>query len=126
LSRQTVSPVPDTSIEQFYGAYGDNVPQGSDANSLTLTNLNTKAQIGQWYNVVFTYDGALAKIYINGALQETAAKTVTFTPNNFDLYIGSSSNPTFPFYFNGVIDEIRIYNRALPAGAIKQLNNLKE
>jgi hypothetical protein len=126
FTNECVAPVPDTSIEQFYGAYGDNIPQGSDASSLTVANLNTKAQTGQWYNVVFTYDGEMAKIYINGVLQETQAKAVTFTPNNFDLYIGATSNPTFPFYFNGVIDEIRIYNRALPAGAVKQLNNLKE
>ncbi len=126
FTNECTVPSPDTSIEQFYGAFGDNLPQGSDANSLTVANLNTKAQKGQWYNVVFTYDGATAKIYINGVLEETEAKTVTFTPNNYDVYIGASSNPTFPFYFNGVIDEIRIYNRALPAGAVKQLNNVRE
>ena len=49
-----------------------------------------------------------------------------FTDNSSDLYIGKHEDPPYPYYFNGIIDEIRIYNRALPAGAVQQLSNLDE
>lgn len=67
----------------------------------------------QWYSVVFTFDGSTAKLYINGALISSRATSVTYTPNNHDLYIGRLNDLTFPYWLNGVIDEIRIYSRAL-------------
>jgi hypothetical protein len=75
---------------------------------------------------VFTYDGINGRLYINGALQNTIKETVPFTQNADDLYIGATPNSTYPYYFNGVIDEIRIYNRALSANEINQLKNVQE
>ena len=43
------------------------------------------------------------------------AKTVAFNANDQDLYIGRHEDPNFPYYFNGVMDEVRIYNRAVNA-----------
>src|SRR5947207_15595571 len=31
----------------------------------------------------------------------------------YDLFLGRLSDPQFPYWFNGVMDEVRIYNRAL-------------
>lgn len=112
----------DSAHEIFIGAFGDNIPQGSDASVTSDTALVSK---GQWYNLIFTYDGIQSKLYLNGLLKSSAQQSVPFTDNSHDLFIGKHEDPTFPFYFNGVIDEIRIYNRALPIGAIKQLNNLR-
>ena len=79
---------------------------------------------GQWYNLIVTYDGITAKVYLNGALKKsTNITTPSFTPNNHDFFIGKHEDPAFPYYFNGVIDEVRVYNKALPFGAIKQLSN---
>jgi hypothetical protein len=79
---------------------------------------------GQWYNAIFTYDGIESKFYLNGELKKTWTGTASFAPNSNDLFIGrDEDNTTYPYYFNGVIDEIRIYNRALPLNAIKQLSN---
>jgi Concanavalin A-like lectin/glucanases superfamily len=79
---------------------------------------------GQWYNLIYTYDGIVSKIYLNGQLKKVSTfGPVGFDANNHDLFIGKHEDPMFPYYFNGVIDEIRIYNRALPLGAIKQLSD---
>ncbi len=116
------STAPNTNNEAFYGAFGDNLVDGDAALAGGAAVL---IQTGQWYNLVYTYDGINAKMFINGVLINSRPKAVTFTPNTYDIYIGKDANTSFPYYFNGVIDEIRIYNRALGPGAIKQLNNLK-
>jgi hypothetical protein len=101
---------PDTTKEYFMGAYGDNVPEGTSAGSLADTAFIQK---DNWYTVVYTYDGAKSKVYVNGHLKSVSEKTVTFTPNDHDLYIGRHEDPSFPYWFNGVIDEVRIYDRAV-------------
>lgn len=113
----------DPTHEHFYGAYGDDNPQGAAASASEDTVL---LQTGKWYNVVYTYDGLVSKLYMNGVLKGSFTKSAPFTANNHNLFIGKHEDPTYPYYFNGVIDEVRIYNRALPPGAITQLNNLKQ
>jgi hypothetical protein len=112
----------DITTEQFSGVYGNN-QSGSAAYAKTDSVF---AKTGQWYNIIYTYQGGTAKIYINGVLKDSRQKTSTFIANNYDLYIGGTPNPQYPYPLNGVIDEIRIYNRALCAEAIQELNKAKE
>ncbi|MBS1599318.1 MAG: LamG domain-containing protein [Bacteroidetes bacterium] len=114
---------PNVNSEHFWGIFGDNNPQGTAPSTGTDT---VSIQTGEWYNVVFTYNGVVAKLYINGQLKSATSISGAFTKNTQDLLIGKHENPPFPYWFNGIIDEIRIYNRALPPGAVAQLNNLKE
>ena len=114
---------PNINNEIFSGEYGDDNPQGSDAGVGSDTVF---AKTGEWYYIVYTYDGITAKLYINGQVKNTLQKSVPFTDNSNDLYIGRHEDPPYPYYFNGIIDEIRIYNRALPTGAVQQLSKLNE
>lgn len=75
--------------------------------------------------VAFTYDGSEAKLYVDGKLKQTVTSTVPFTPNTFDLLIGKAEHPQYPYWFNGVIDEIRIYKKALCHGEVHELSKLK-
>jgi hypothetical protein len=70
-----------------------------------------------WHYVVFTADGTNLNIYYDGALVKSGAGTIT-SPG-YLARIGSSSSR----YFNGLIDEVRIYNRALSASEVSQLYN---
>ncbi|HVV15506.1 MAG TPA: LamG domain-containing protein [Candidatus Paceibacterota bacterium] len=76
-----------------------------------------------WTHVVFTYDGATKKIYINGSLDASSAQTTDpGTPASFNTYIGSMGNGSGAMYtFNGKLDDVRVYNRALPAAEVRQL-----
>ena len=76
--------------------------------------------------MAFTFNGAVAKIYLNGALLASYSKSVSFTPNTQDLYIGETESSIFPYYFKGIIDEIRIYNKAIPDNRIGILNSLSK
>ncbi len=113
--------VPNTSNETFSAGFGDDYPQGSQAGVIADT---VKVKTGQWYYLTYTYDGTTANFYINGQLKGSLVRTISFTPNSLDLWIGKHENPPYPYYFNGVIDEIRIYNRAMSAAAIHRLSTL--
>ena len=110
----------DTSKEQLYGNYGDlSGRTGGYDNSFVHSNI--------WYNVVYTVDGGVSKLYVNGVLKSTtSAVSTTFSANSQELFIGKHGDPQYPYYFNGVIDEIRIYNKALCAAAVTQLYNTKQ
>jgi concanavalin A-like lectin/glucanase superfamily protein/PKD domain-containing protein len=87
----------------------------------------TKIQDNTWYHVAGTWDGSTAKIYVNGALENSAAKTGTIldTTNNGSLTIGAEifADGWIPQgeYFHGSIDEVEIFNRALTAEEIRSI-----
>jgi hypothetical protein len=75
------------------------------------------AQTGVWQHAALTYDGANLRLYVNGILVNTLAVAITINPNTSPLYIGINGGVNFPF--SGIIDEVRIYNRALSAAEIQ-------
>ncbi|HLX91925.1 MAG TPA: LamG domain-containing protein [Puia sp.] len=111
---------PNPNNEEFSGFFGDNGV--GIAGNVTAAAVQT----GQWYFLAYTYDGATAKLYVNGTLVSSQTVAITFAANTDNLYIGKTPNTNFPYYFNGVIDEVRIYNRALPQSLITKLNNVTE
>ena len=62
-----------------------------------------------WYTVVSTYDGQSSKLYVNNVLVSETQRTTTFTPSLSPVFFGRNEDPTYPYYFTGVIDEIRIH-----------------
>ncbi len=70
--------------------------------------------IGQWHHIAVTSDGSESIIYIDGQADAGSANTDTGT----GLGIGYHSGDP---HFDGIIDDVRIYNRALTAGEIQQL-----
>lgn len=84
---------------------------------------NTIAQNDVWYHVAGTYDGSSAKIYVNGVLEASAAKTGEILPSaSGTLEIGRQSG-IGEEYFNGLIDEASLYNRALTQDEISSIYN---
>jgi hypothetical protein len=73
--------------------------------------------LNAWTHLAATYDGAALRLYVNGALASTRAMTGPITASASPLRIGG--NTIWGEFFNGVIDELRIYNRALTAQEIQ-------
>ena len=69
------------------------------------------AVVGQWYHVVGTYDGSYVRLFINGKLVAQGSWSYSIGTNNEPLCIGCRTGGNF--YFDGIIDEVRIYKRAL-------------
>jgi Concanavalin A-like lectin/glucanases superfamily len=74
-----------------------------------------KLETGVWNHVALTFDGAHMRLYVNGGLVDTTAAEGAWSSSG-PLSIGCSSE--FEDNFDGLIDEVRIYNRALSAGEI--------
>lgn len=81
---------------------------------------DTSLVAGNWYHIVATYDGTNKKMYINGSWDKTVASTGNISGNSYQFNIGQRNSDD---YFNGIIDEVRIYNRALTQAEVTALYN---
>ena len=76
---------------------------------------------GTWYHIAGTYDDFKLKIYVNGILQNTLSQQGTQRATS-GFYFGDGSG-SWCVPFNGKIDDVRIYDRALSAEEIANLAN---
>ena len=70
-----------------------------------------------WSHLGATYDGATLRLYVNGTQVSSRSLPGTITISSGALRIGG--NTVWGEYFSGLIDEVRIYNRALTAAEIQ-------
>ena len=80
----------------------------------SVGNFNGTATVtgGDWHHMAAVYDGTNARIYIDGVLDTEVAATGQINLSSSDLYIGENSGATGRF-LHGLLDEVRIYSRAL-------------
>ena len=72
-----------------------------------------------WYHAAGTYDGNAIKIYINGDLSNELAATVAIATTNDVLTIGANKGGTSN-RFDGIIDEVGLFNRALTPDEVEE------
>ena len=83
----------------------------------------TPLATGQWVHVAITLSGSTATLYVNGAVAgtNTAMTRAPFRLDDTDKnWLGRSQYPADP-YFNGKVDEFRIYNGAMTAAQVAAL-----
>ena len=79
-----------------------------------------------WSHVVMTYDGSNIKLYINGKFDSSVAKTgnlVSLSCVEIGRFNGGDCSTGISSYFNGQLDDIRLYNYALTTEQVKQIYN---
>jgi hypothetical protein len=76
----------------------------------------TALPLNVWSHVVATYDGATQRLYVNGVQVAQRAQTGAMVQSNNPFRIGGSQ--PFGEFFQGRIDEVKVYNRALTAAEI--------
>jgi len=85
---------------------------------------NTDLVIGQWYHIAGTYDGANVKLYVNGVFQNQTALTgnIAAYQSDYRFQIGrwAFSGNSYR-YFNGLIDEVSVWNVALTQTQIQSM-----
>jgi hypothetical protein len=81
------------------------------------TSATSALPLNTWTHLAATYDGAIVRIYVNGALVGSRAMTGAIVASALPLRIGG--NAVWGEYFSGLIDEVRIYNRALTGSEIQ-------
>jgi hypothetical protein len=77
-----------------------------------------------WTHVAGTYNGSILTIWINGARAGSMAVSGTTCSNDEPLAVGAKSAPAkglLEAFWDGRLDEVRVYNRALTATEIAAL-----
>jgi len=81
--------------------------------------------LNQWVHVAATYDGSFTKTYINGIFSTSRSASGDVGDSTANMYIGRTNKELDPLLggpsFNGVIDDVRFYNRALSESEIESL-----
>ena len=67
--------------------------------------------LGTWTHIAGTYDGTMLRFYVGGTQVATRALTGSLTAGTQPLSIGGNS--VWGEWFQGRIDEVRVYNRVL-------------
>ena len=94
---------------RVWGPFGE----GGKAAKFNYRSYECPIDLNQWYHVAVTYDNQKVKLYINGKLDaENTENRLPFI-NNQSIFIGCTNKGLRPF--KGIIDEVKIYNRALEA-----------
>ncbi len=94
----------------------------------TILIIDNSWSENKWNNVVITREGAIAKMYMNGKYVNQDTTSAVDLTNSHNWNIGASEDGTQRF-IDGFIDEVRVYNQAMPSSKIKEnyfigLNNL--
>jgi hypothetical protein len=75
---------------------------------------------GAWHHVASTYDGLHLRLYVDGVLRRTVSHTGSIATTTYNVNLGRNSQNTDRLY-NGLIDEVRIYDGVLPPAEIVDL-----
>jgi endonuclease/exonuclease/phosphatase family metal-dependent hydrolase len=80
--------------------------------NVVSSSFNTKD--GRWHHVVGMYTGAALRVYIDGGFQgDAVASGAIVYPTGRAFDIGKHGNGSGSYDFNGTIDQVRVYSRAL-------------
>ena len=98
-----------------------------DASGNYVETSSSNLAAGTWYHVVGVFDAtsATAKVFING-LEATSSTTGTIPSSTGDdvgvFHLGAEdSTGGATGYYDGIIDEARVYNRALSPAEVQKL-----
>ncbi len=111
----------DRDVFSFFDVAGTFWLRANAGSQVTL-NAGTWSA-GVWYNVVGVYDGSTLKLYVNGVEIASSALTGNLLSTSATWKMGRRGEGSGLYYWNGVLDDVRIYNRALSATEVLNLYN---
>ncbi len=97
---------------------------GSSYSQLTTT---MSFQTGRWYHIAATWNPSGMKIYVDGTLNRSTTNVVTVRNTTGSVNVGAQTSEYFGGYrnlpFQGIIDEVYIYNRSITPEEVTQYYN---
>jgi hypothetical protein len=111
----------ETAAGLTYALYAnDNTPNPAvtvNTGALDLSATGpSEVPLNVWTHLAATYDGTTLRLFVNGTLVGSRAVTGSLVASDGPLRIGG--NAVWGEYFEGLIDDVRVYNRALTADEI--------
>jgi hypothetical protein len=93
----------------------------TSAGSFTFQGTSSNGPNTGWHHFAGTWDGATAKVYVDGAFENENAVGGVLLNDSLPLYIGAIEVVDATRAFGGIIDDVRIYNQALSTADIYDL-----
>ena len=95
---------------------------GSGANTRNMSD-GVQIELFAWHHIATTYDGKNLKTYVQGQLDKTLPFDKKIEKSDFPLMIGQTAEGGY--YFNGQIDEVRLWNIARSESEIQSSKDRK-
>lgn len=109
-----------TSIRLYIGYYYSGVPYFcvwvGDGTSPQLLNFSYSIPLGVWKYYVVVLDGGQVRLYIDGVLYKTLNNSIVEAPGTYKIANGFNGAG----HFNGLINNVYIYNKVLNSNDILQ------
>jgi hypothetical protein len=123
MGKNTItSPMPGINIFLDYPSTGK-IRFRVDANNY-VDSVSSGLDDNTWRHFVFIRNGTTLEMYINGVLDNLSTIESVDVSNTVDLRIGANPNYSNRQNYEGIVDEVVIYNRALSASEVLNRYNL--
>jgi hypothetical protein len=96
----------------------------TDVNVTDVDSVGAGLNDNQWHHIVGTYDGSTMNLYVDGVLNNSGSRSGATLLNDDDTTVVGAANVFGSGPVKAVIDDVRIYNRALSPTEIQQLYKL--
>jgi len=90
---------------------------------ISRANSDVTVEIGRWYHVTMTFSRPRLRIYVDGTFRRETIVDHNIILNTENVHFGTPDGTLAGRWFNGLIDEVRIYNRALTEAEIRAIFN---
>ena len=100
--------------------YAKTVTFNATGTSNTSLTGNRDVNDGQWHHVAGVYDGTRMFLYVDGTLDVSQPSTGWIAQNTYPVEFGQNAEAPRAL-FNGLIDEVSLYRRALTASEIRAI-----
>jgi hypothetical protein len=87
-------------------------------NNYSISSAEFTPTLGQWNHIALTRNATTFSFYINGEINSTTTSSVEMPSPLAPLSIGNAEGG---FFFDGLLDDVRIYSRALSAPEIQAI-----
>ncbi|MHC4457062.1 MAG: LamG domain-containing protein [Planctomycetota bacterium] len=77
--------------------------------------------VNSWYHIVGTWNSSNIMIYLNGELQDIQTNTLSYLISSDSYPVRIGAHDSLTWFFDGKIDDVRIYDRFLSAEEIEEL-----
>ncbi|VAW29664.1 hypothetical protein MNBD_BACTEROID07-1143 [hydrothermal vent metagenome] len=93
------------------------------SNGVIDIDSETKLDINKWYHVVSLYNGKDCLVFIDGKLEGYKPFEGQINKTTYDLVLGQSLPDQTGFNFNGIMDNLRIYNYGISYKKVNEIYN---
>ncbi len=87
------------------------------AGGVQAGSMGSALAVNQWSHLAIVFNGSTVQFYVNGALVSTKNLAFSITARGNPLRVGADAN-TQQFY-KGMLDDLRLYNRALTQAEVQ-------